>query len=183
MPQTFGAPGTTNIDTLNANTDGMETLVTATNAALTNGTGKAASATFTPAASSHTAGDCNGAAGTFALAAPSASMFMITDVMLEIDGATAEATGWILYLYNITPPSATADDGAWDLPSGDRASFLGQVTIGTAIDKGSTQYVEVHSVNKVVKLAGTSLFGYLVNDTTLTPAAVAHIVTITGIPV
>jgi hypothetical protein len=40
------------------------------------------------------------------------------------------------------------------------------------------QWVEVHGLNKSVKLAGTSLFAYLVNLTTVTPAAVAHTVTL-----
>lgn len=137
-----------------------------------------ASATFTPAAASHTAGDVNGGAQEFTSMGPSAGRIMITSASLEIDGGTAEATAWVLYLYNITPPSATADDGAWDLASGDRASFLGEIQIGTAIDKGSTQWVEVHGINKQIKLAGTSIFAYLVNATTLTPANVAHIVTL-----
>ena len=144
--------------------------------------GKSASATFTPAASSHTAGDCNGAAAEFAFGAPSACTFMITDAELEIDGGTAEATAWRLHLYTVTPPSATADDGAWDLVSGDRSSYLGYIDLGTAIDVGSTQWVENHGVNKAVKLSGTSVFGYLVNLTTLTPAAVAHIVKLYGTP-
>jgi len=141
-------------------------------------TGFSASATFTPAAASHVANDCNGAAGTFANMGLSGKRIVVTSATLEIDGATAEATAWRLYLYNITPPSATADDGAWDLPSGDRASFLGYVDLGTAVDLGSTQWVETHGINKQVTLAGTSLFGYLVNLTTLTPANVAHIVTL-----
>lgn len=135
-------------------------------------------ATFTPAASSHTAPACNGAAQTFAAMGLSGRPIMITGASLEIDGATAEASAWRLYLYNVTPPSATADAGAWDLVSGDRASYLGYVDLGTAIDLGSTQWVEVQGINKQVKLAGTALFGYLVNLTTLTPAAVAHIVTL-----
>ena len=144
-------------------------------------TGFSAAATFTPAASSHVANDCNGAAGTFSNMGLSAARIMITSATLEIDGATAEATAWRLYLYNVTPPSATADDGAWDLVSGDRASYLGYVDLGTAVDLGSTQWVETHGINKQLKLAGTNLFGYLVNLTTLTPAAVAHIVTLHGV--
>jgi len=144
-------------------------------------TGFSASATFTPAASSHVANDCNGAAGTFANMGLSGKRIVITSATLEIDGATAEATAWRLYLYNVTPPSATADDGAWDLVSGDRASFLGYIDLGTAVDLGSTQWVENHGLNKQLKLAGTDLFGYLVNLTTLTPAAVAHIVTLHGV--
>ena len=138
---------------------------------LTNGVGLTASASFTPAAASHVANDCNGAAGTFAFVAPTGSVFCITDAELEIDGATAEATAWRLYLYNVTPPS------------GDRASFLGYIDLGTAVDLGSTQWVETHGINKVVKLSGTSVFGYLTNLTTLTPAAVAHTVKLYGTPI
>lgn len=140
-----------------------------------------ASATFTPAASAHTAPACNGAAASFALGAISASRIMITSAALEIDGATAEATAWRLYLYNVTPPSALTDTTAFDLPLGDRTSYLGYVDLGTAVDLGSTQWVETNIINKQVKLAGTGLFGYLVNLTTLTPAAVAHIVTLHAI--
>lgn len=152
--------------------------VSATNPMPVAGQAYSASATFTPAASSHTAGDSNGTAGTFALSAISGSRVMITSASLEIDGGTAEATAWRLYLYNVTPPSALADDAAWDLPSGDRASFLGYVDLGTAVDLGSTQWVETNIINKQIKLAGTGVFGYLVNLTTLTPANVAHIVTL-----
>jgi hypothetical protein len=69
------------------------------------------------------------------------------------------------------------------LASGDRASYLGYVDLGTAIDLVDTQWVETQGINKQVKLAGTSLFAYLVNLTTLTPAAVAHTVTLHAIAV
>jgi len=141
-----------------------------------------AEATFTPAASSHTAGDCNGAAQEFALGAPSGCLFMITDADLYIDGGTAEATAWRLHMYNVTPPSALADDAAWDVPSGDRTAYIGFIDIGTAVDLGSTQGIQNSGVNRAVKLSGTSIFGYLVNLTTLTPAAVAHRVRLKGIP-
>lgn len=144
--------------------------------------GYAAIATFTPAASSHTAGDCNGAAQEFALAAPSGCLFLITDVRIMISSANAMATSWRLELYTVTPPSAYADDAAWDLPSGDRASYVGSISLGTAVDKGSTQYLKTSGVNVTVKLAGTSVFGYLINETTLTTEAVAHAVRISGTP-
>lgn len=137
-----------------------------------------ASATFTPAAASHVAGDVNGGAQTFALGAISGSRIMITSASLQISSATAEATAWRLYLFNVTPPSALADDAAFVLPAGDLASFLGYVDLGTAVDLVDNQWVETNIINKQIKLAGTGVFGYLVNLTTLTPAAVAHIVTL-----
>jgi len=145
--------------------------------------GDNASATFTPAASSHVANDVVGGAQQFSLGAPSGSLFCFTDAELMINTGTAQATAWRLYLYSVTPPSATADDGAWDLVSGDQASFLGYIDLGTAVDLGSTQWVETHAINKIVKLAGTSVFGYLTNLTTLTTVAQAHTVKLYGTPI
>lgn len=154
-----------------------------TNRVSTYGYSYSASAAFTPAAASHVAGDCNGAAGTFTSMGPSAGRVMINGASLVIASATVESTAWRLYLFSVTPPSAVADDGAFVLPAGDLASFLGYVDLGTAVDLGDNQYVEVNGINKQVKLAGTSLFGYLVNLTTLTPAAVAHTVTLHSVAV
>jgi hypothetical protein len=107
---------------------------------------------------------------------------MITDADLYIDGGTAEATAWRLHLYNVTPPSALADDAVFDVPSGDRSAYLGYIDLGTGVDLGATQGVQNAGVNRTVKLSGTSVFGYLVNLTTLTPAAVAHRVQLKGVP-
>lgn len=180
------------IDTLDASVDAVTTAVTAGTLATGQNTSAnsistvnandqafSASATFTPAAASHTAGDCNGAAQQFSTMGPASGRVMITSATLEIDSATAEATAWRIYLFNVTPPSAVADDGAYTLPSGDRASYLGYVDLGTAVDLGDTQWVETHGINKQIKLAASGhLFGYLVNLTTVTPANVAHIPTL-----
>lgn len=135
--------------------------------------------TFTPAAASHTAGDSNGVAQEFDFgAAATGRSLMITSASMMIAGGTVEVTAWRLYLFSATPPSALADDAAFVLASGDRASFLGYVDIGTAVDLVDTQWVETHQINKQLKLTTGSVFGYLVNLTTLTPAAVAHTVTL-----
>jgi hypothetical protein len=164
-------------------TFGIDQTTPGTTNAVTSRDAYSASADFTPAAAEHAAGDCNGAAGTFASMGPSAGRVMITSASLMIAGATAEATAWRLYLFNVTPPSAVADADAFVLASGDRASYLGYVDLGTAVDLVDTQWVETHGINKQVKLAGTSLFAYLVNLTTLTPANVAHTVTLHSIAV
>lgn len=147
--------------------------------------GKSAAAAFTPAAASHVAGDCHGAAQEFALGAPAGCVFEIQSVSMLIAGATIETTAWALHLYSVTPPSALADDAAFDIPSGDRASYLGFVTIPQVVDYGASLWIESHNIGKRIKLAssGTSVFGYLVNGTTLTPQAVTHTVVLTGQPV
>lgn len=98
---------------------------------------------------------------------------MITTVSLEVDdtGVISGETSYRLYLYGSAPPSALGDNVAWDLPSGDRASFLGYIDLGTPVDLGSTLYVETLQVNKQVKLAGTTLYGYLVTNGGYTPTS------------
>ena len=143
--------------------------------------GGAASGAFTPAAASHTAGDVNGAAATFAIGGPASGTFEIQSATLLIAGGTAETTAWTLHLYNVTPPSALADDSVWDIPSGDRASYQGSISLAQTADVGSSLYIETNNIGKRVALGATgSLFGYLVNGTTLTPQAVTHTVTILG---
>lgn len=137
-----------------------------------------ASAAFTPAATSHIAGDCNGAATEIDFNAPAACRLMITSATLLIDTATVKATGWRLHLYNVTPASAIADDSQWDLADADQSAYLGYIDLGTSVDMGTNQWVETNGINKQIILAGDSVFGYLVNNTTTTMEAVANTVTL-----
>jgi hypothetical protein len=127
----------------------------------------------------YAAGDVIGAAAgstaaiEFTNMGPSGKEIMITSSALEVDVAAIPSgmSTFRLHLYNVTPPSALGDNVAWDLPAGDRASYLGYVDLNGPIDLGSTLYVEVNGINKQVKLAGTSLFGYLVTYGGYTPSA------------
>lgn len=139
--------------------------------------GFSASASFTPAAASHLAGDVNG--GLQELLVSSNRTEIVGDVMVTaaeflIAGGTAEASAWTLHLYNAIPASPLADDSPWDLVAGDRTAYQGKVDLGTAVDVGATNFIETQGINKQITLAGAGLFGYLVNGTTVTPAAVAH---------
>ena len=74
-----------------------------------------------------------------------------------------------LRFYNVTPPSAYGDNAAWDLPSGDRASYLCSVQSDTVIDRGSTLEVVFREPSRFMRLVSTSLFAYLTTDTGFTP--------------
>ena len=137
-----------------------------------------ASATFTPAAASHVAGDVVGGAQEFKSIGNPGSCVVIVNASLRIANATAETSTWALHLFDVTPPSAVADDGAFVLAAGDYPSYLGSVALAQTADLGDTQYIEANNVQKVIRLRGSSVFGYLVNGTTLTPGAVAHVVTL-----
>lgn len=139
--------------------------------------GYSASATFTPAATSHTAGDVVGAAAQFSLNAPTGALLKIVSASMLVAGGTNETATWRLHLYNVTPPSAAADDAAFDLPSGDRASYLGYFDFAQLVDLGSTLFIEA-TPSKVIKLSGTSVFGYLTTLATVSTAAIARTVTL-----
>jgi len=81
------------------------------------------------------------------------------------------ATSFNLHFYSASPPSAYADNDPWDLPSGDRAYYLGYISLGTPVDLGSTCYVEANILNKEMRLSGTSIYAYLVTVAGYTPAS------------
>lgn len=114
------------------------------------------------------------AALTFTNMGPSGANVSIASISLEIDAAAliASETTYRLYLYSVTPPSGLGDNVAFDLPAGDRASFLGYVDFTAApVDLGSTLYVQQDNVNHRVKLSSSSLFGYLVTIGAFTPTS------------
>jgi hypothetical protein len=86
-----------------------------------------------------------------------------------------------LYLYNVTPPSAIADGGAFSLPSGDRANCLtpGGINLGIAqlsVGGGSvvldTFASNVGSLNEQISVpASANIFGYLVTVGAYTPVS------------
>lgn len=123
----------------------------------------------------YTAGDVLGGAIEFTNIGPTAGYVMLTsfDLQAYISAVPAGMTNFTLHLYDVTPPSALADNAAWDLPSGDRASYLGYIDLPPMTDRGSTCHAQVNQVLQQYKLAAasTSLFGYLVTNGGFTPAA------------
>jgi hypothetical protein len=100
-------------------------------------------------------------------------MLTSADLRVDVSAIPAGMTSFRLELYRDTPPSALADNAVWDLPSGDRASYVGYIDLGSPADRGSTLFCQVDGVNKHVKLAAgsTSLFGYLVTNGAFTPGS------------
>jgi hypothetical protein len=97
---------------------------------------------------------------------------ILTTAEFEVDrnAVISGETSYRLYLYSVTPPSGLIDHAAWDLPSGDRASYLGYVDLGTPVDLGSTLYVETLQINKQITVpSGGTLYGYLVTIGAHTP--------------
>lgn len=173
----LGTAGSPSVDVLTIQGNASSTAVPVSVAS--RGYASAVTLTRTADTNAYAANDVLGAATgstaalTFASIAPAAGEIMITSASLEIDASAVISgeTSYRLYLYNVTPPSALGDNTAWDLPSGDRASFLGYIDLGTPVDLGSTLYVQTDSINKQITTLGTSIFGYLVTIGTYTPTS------------
>lgn len=147
------------------------------NGAATSG-GYTSTATFTPAAAAYLAGDImQGARELTNIGPAGGGEVLIVNTRLRVDAASVVSgeTSYTLHLYSVTPPSALADNAVWDLPSGDRASYMGSIALGTPVDLGSTLYVEQTGLTKQVTVpAGGSLFGYLVTNGGFTATAAAR---------
>lgn len=145
-------------------------------------TGRDVTVSFTPAAAAYLAGDTMDVAKEFALIGPSigGSINIIsTELMVEHTAVISGETSYTLHLYSVTPPSALADNAVFDIPTGDRTSYLGSLALGTPVDLGSTLYVQVSNIQKQVKIAaGGSLFAYLVTAGPFTATVAARKVTI-----
>lgn len=119
---------------------------------------------------------------TFSSIGSSGGSVMLTSCDLRID-VTAVPSGMgnmRLELYRSSPASALADNAPWDLPSGDRAAYIGYVDLGTPVDKGSTLFTQADNINKQIKLASgsTSLSAYLVTIGGFTPAGNSEVYTL-----
>lgn len=165
-------------DKTNANAANVDSSGALKTVAVSTGYGAATPITRTNDTNAYAANDVIGAAvgATAAISftlAPAAGETLITSAQFEIDISSIPSgmTSFLLYLYNIAPPSALGDNAAWDLPAGDRAAFLGVVSLGTPIDLGSTLYVEQNGINKQITTASAAVFGYLVTVGPWTPAA------------
>lgn len=141
-----------------------------------------ATATFTPAAAAYLAGDVMDVAKALSLPAgemliKSASLQVAHTALIAGEGA------YYLALYNVTPPSAHADNDAWDVPAGDRAAFLGRIDLGTPVDLGSTLQMVTIEINLPVTVPVGGLYAELVTANAFTPTAVARKVVLKGVAI
>lgn len=169
MPTSLGAGGGLKIDG-----SGTPIAVSGTFSAAAPQVGLFATVTVTRPSNTNTyqANDVLGPTGggtacmdfSFTPAPVSGSCIEIRGITFERDVAALAAgeTSYTLHFYNVTAPSALADEATFDLPSGDRAAYLGSVLLGTPVDYGATLFFQLDGVGKMLKLSGTHLFAYLV---------------------
>jgi hypothetical protein len=106
------------------------------------------------------------------------SDLMVTSVALAVHVASIPSgmTSFTLHLYDEDPPSAIADNAAWNLPAGDRANYLGSISMGSPAAVGGTPatlYVGQDQVNKQIRSGDNGVWGYLVTAGGYTPTSAA----------
>lgn len=145
-------------------------------------TGFTASASFTPAAAAYSGGDIISTAQTMTftdvngLNLPNNSLIRVTTAVMKIDVTAVPSgqTSYTLHCYNVTPPSAQADNDAWTLASGDLSSYLGSISLGTPVDLGSALYVKSQYIDFDMRLINSKIYAELVTDGGFTATAVAR---------
>jgi hypothetical protein len=90
-------------------------------------------------------------------------------LMRYVSSIASGETSYSLKLYDGSPPSAYADNVAWDIPSGDRSYFVTELSIGSPADKGSSLFCDA-DFNKTINV-GRGLYGYLVTNGAYTPGS------------
>lgn len=106
------------------------------------------------------------------------------DIIFNITSLPSGMSGFAVYLYSSTPPSAITDNLPYSLNSGDRAAIMTlngfNLTALLARGGGGSVVAEALNINQLFKLANnsTSIWGYLVTLNAFTPAANSETATI-----
>jgi len=123
----------------------------------------------------YTAGDVVGGAITLGQFGPRESTMMVlsSQLIVATTGVISGETSYRLHLYNATPPSALADNAAWDLADADLDSYQGYIDLGTVVDVGANLHVQTDAINHCVRMADEAgvMYGYLVTVGGYTPTA------------
>lgn len=146
--------------------------------------GYIASAVFTPAAAAYSANDVMDVAKAFQWVDRNGLVFpggelKITSTSLQIATTALQASeaAYSLALFNVTPPSALADNAAYDIAAGDRAAYQGLLALGTPVDLGSTLEVDVDGLTKQISVGASGItYGTLITVAGFTATAVARLV-------
>ena len=134
-------------------------------------------------ATAYTAGDVVGDTGGSAIisltaAGPTAGFVIIQSISLVFsDSAVPSGMGaFRLHLYSASP-TAIADNAAFDLLSGDRATYMGFIDLPTPADFGSTLYTQTDYPGRLIKLAAasTTLFAELETRGAYTPVSASTV--------
>ena len=143
----------------------------------------AASITRPSNTTAYTAGDVVGDTGGSAIisltsAGPAAGFLLIQSVSLVFSDSTVPSGmgAFRIHMYSASP-TAIADNAAFDLLSGDRATYMGYIDLPAPQDLGSTIYTQTDYPGRLVKLgaASTTLFVEIETRGAYTPVSASTV--------
>lgn len=154
--------------------------------------GVVASASFTPAAAAYSAADLIDVAKELVFTdrdgrtVQPGSLIRVLTSVIKIDETAiiSGETSYSLQLYNVTPPSAQADNAAWTLASADLSAYRGSLSLGTPLDLGAAAYIKTQFTDQqdfYLTLGKSSMFGELITAGAATFTAVARQVFLYGV--
>ena len=109
--------------------------------------------------------------------APSTGSYIVItdiDIIFNLTAVPSGMSSFVFYPYNVTPPSAIANRGAFSIPSGDSSAIIypSGFTLSAVLARGGGSVVaQLNNINVVARMSGASLFAYLVTTGAFTPAA------------
>ena len=131
----------------------------------------------------YTTGDVVGDTGGSAIisltaAGPTAGFVIIQSISLVFsDSVVPSGMGaFRIHMYSASP-TAIADNAAFDLVSGDRATYMGYIDLPAPVDLGSTIYTQTDYPGRLIKLAvaSTTLFVELETRGAYTPVSASTV--------
>jgi hypothetical protein len=134
-------------------------------------------------ATAYTAGDVVGDTGGSAIisltaAGPSGGFVIIQSASLVFSDSTVPSGmgAFRVHMYSASP-TAIADNAAFDLLSGDRATYMGYIDLPAPQDLGSTLYTQTDYPGRLIKLAAasTTLFVELETRGAYTPVSASTV--------
>lgn len=131
----------------------------------------------------YTAGDVVGDTGGSAIltltnAGPSGGFVIVQSASLVFsDSSVPSGMGAFRVHFYSASPTAIADNAAFDLVSGERATYMGYIELPTPQDLGSTIYTQVDYPGRLIKLAAasTSIFAEIETRGAYTPVSASTV--------
>lgn len=97
---------------------------------------------------------------------------MLLYAALRVDvGSIPSGMGQVRLHFYDSAPTAIADNAAYNLPAGDRAKYLGYLTLGTPLDLGDTLFSEDDFLRKQLIATSSSIFAIAQTLSAFTPTA------------
>jgi len=130
-------------------------------------------------ATAYTAGDVVGDTGGSAIISLTAAGFLLVQSISLVFSDSTVPSGmgaFRIHMYSASP-TAIADNAAFDLLSGDRATYMGYIDLPAPQDFGSTLYTQTDYPGRLIKLgtASTTLFVEIETRGAYTPVSASTV--------